>query len=138
MKQQQRVGPNEWRFEWPPACHVGNGDVWLALTGWERGRWQSVEVRLRHALRFFGEHLDGMNHLAALLGEMGRRKEAHELWAVAVGLGRQAFPPCAFTPGRDFLEWAWLENRPFLHCLEGHPVALCETGTQDQAVELAR
>lgn len=85
----------------------------------EGGNEVRAEGILRDCIRRSPEHIDVMQALAQVLHHTGRPAEAGRLWAEAVDVGRSAFPPRAFRIGRDLLEWAWLENRPFLRCMQG-------------------
>ena len=84
-----------------------------------RGDEGEAERRLKAGLERSPEHIDIMQALAQVLNHTDRKEQAGALWTRAVDLGRSAFPPRAFKVGRDLLEWAWLENRPFLRSLRG-------------------
>ena len=49
-------------------------------------------------------------------------------------------PRCAgaWAPGRDRLEWGWLENRPFLRCLASWMHVREEAGAREEALDYAR
>ena len=103
-----------------------------------RGDEEEAEHRLRAGLERSPEHIDIMQALAQVLNHTGRTKQAGALWTKAVDLGRSAFPPRAFKVGRDLLEWAWLENRPFLRCLRDLMYhSHFDLGETDKALDLA-
>jgi tetratricopeptide (TPR) repeat protein len=71
-------------------------------------------------------HIDALHHLAIILDNKGKLEEARKLWAKGIEIGRNAFSR-KFIFG-DHLDWGWLENRPFLRCLEGFATAIFNTG----------
>lgn len=119
MRRLEQVGPHEWRFRWPRNFSAEALMMDDAIDLAERGDEAEAERRLIAGLERSPEHLDIMHALAQVLYHTGRQEQARTLWMKAVDLGRSAFPPRAFKVGRDVLEWAWLENRPFLRCLWG-------------------
>ena len=118
MRKLKRVGRHEWRFDWPRPFQDACDAIDDAVEQFYAGKHSAAERGLRAVLERFPEHLDAMWHLAGFLKRRGQRAEAAKMWKDAVELGRTAFPPRTFQFGRDLLEWAWLENRPFLRCLD--------------------
>lgn len=119
MNKLERVGPNAWRFRWPAGFLAESDRMDEALELAADGDEPRAEEILRECLRRSPEHIDVMQALAQVLHHTGRTAEAGRLWAEAVNVGRSSFPPRAFRVGRDLLEWAWVENRPFLRGLRG-------------------
>ncbi len=139
MQRLEQVGPNEWRFRWPRGFQRTSRVIDHALDLAAYGREAEAEGLLRDGFRRSPEHIDLMQALGQVLFHTGRRKEAQAVLARAVEIGRTAFPPQAFMLGRDLLEWSWLENRPFLRCLEEYMLlGRYAMGEMDEAVELAK
>lgn len=138
MQKLERVAPTEWRFRWPRTFWDESVKVDDAVDQMNGGQPDRAARALRGILRRYPEHLDAMHHLALVLDGQGREAEAFKLWEGAVDLGRTAFPPRAFQRGRDLLEWGWLENRPFLRCLDGLMLANRDAGRDDQALMIGR
>lgn len=138
MQRLERVGPHEWRFRWPEGFFAASEAMDAAVDLAEAGNEREAERRLRALLASHPEHLDVQHYLALVLDRNGREEEALRLWQEAVALGRTAFPPRAFKRGNDLLEWGWLENRPFLRCLDGLLLAYRDAGRDVEAIELGR
>lgn len=134
----ERVGPNHWRFRWSRSFREESEKLDSAIDQWQAGQSERAVRMLRGILRRQAEHLDAMHHLALVLADQEREEEALLLWEEAAALGGAAFPPGAFQRGRDLLEWAWLENRPFLRCPDGLMHAYGDAGLDLQAIDLGR
>ena len=134
----ERVGETEWQFTWPRAFWNEYSAIEEAVELHAAGRGADAERIVRGVLDRVPEHLDAMWQLAGFLRDRGQVAEAEEVCRGAVELGRTAFPPRAFRLGRDRLEWAWLENRPFLRCLASWMQAREEAGTRGDALDCAR
>lgn len=138
MRKLQRVGPTEWRFQWDRAFWDESERIDEAIDQATRGHLVAAARHLEAVLRRCPEHLDAMFHLALVRRDQGGPEEAERIFRDAVALGRTAFPPRAFKVGRDLLDWGWLENRPFLRCLDGLMAAHWRARRNEEALPLAR
>jgi tetratricopeptide (TPR) repeat protein len=100
----------------------------------ENGQVTQAEKVLRDVTHRTPIHIDALHHLAIILDGKGKSEEARQLWSKGVEIGRSAFPR-KFISG-DHLEWSWLENRPFLRCLQGLGIATLSDGDIQKAVEI--
>ncbi|EEG76044.1 tetratricopeptide repeat protein [Dethiobacter alkaliphilus] len=82
-------------------------------------------------------HLDAYHHLALSYYRRGKLSEAIPVWEKALDIGHRAFP-IDFQLGRDRLPWDWIDNRPFLRCLDGLALAKKEVGLYGEAMWLRR
>ena len=138
MRKLERVGQTEWRFDWPRAFWDEYEAIDEAVNLYNTGKGADAERTLRSVLERMPEHLDARWQLAGFLRHRGQVTEAADLWRGALELGRTAFPPGAFRSGRDRLEWGWMENRPFLRCLESWMHARAEVGARAEVLGYAR
>src|SRR3989337_1933003 len=113
----EQVGSYEWQFVYPEAYEELMEEFHQGVELLEGGRLKKAERIFRQTLAQMPDHLDALHHLALVLDEQGRKAIARTVWEEAVRIGRAAFP-AGFDPGRDRLEWGWLDNRPFLRCLQ--------------------
>jgi len=102
---------------------------------YEEGDLDEAERVFRAVLAQMPDHLDALHHLALVLSERNLVDEARDLWDQDVRIGHKAFPQ-DFEPGRDRLEWGWLENRPFLRCLHGLALTRYNDGEIEEALRL--
>lgn len=133
----QQVGSHEWQFVYPEQYEELMEEFHQGVELLEGGRLNKAERIFRQTLAQMPDHLDALHHLALVLDEEGRKAAALTVWEEAVRIGRAAFP-AGFNPGRDRLEWGWLENRPFLRCLQGLALAYREAGDTERALGLYR
>lgn len=133
----EEVGPRQWRFVYPELYDELMERFHRGVELLEAGQLSEAERIFRATLARMPEHLDARHHLALVLDELRRKAEARSVWDEAVKVGRTAFP-AGFDPGRDRLEWGWLENRPFLRCLQGLALACRDAGEVEQALGLYR
>ncbi len=133
----EQVGSHEWQFVYPEAYEELMEEFHQGVELLEGGRLKKAERIFRRTLAQMPDHLDALHHLALVLDEQGRKTIARTVWEEAVGIGRAAFP-AGFDPLRDRLEWGWLENRPFLRCLQGLALAYREAGDIERALGLYR
>ncbi|MCX5990896.1 MAG: tetratricopeptide repeat protein [Chloroflexi bacterium] len=130
-----RVAPHEWEFVYPDIYDNLMDEFNAGCEIYEQGDLAAAERAFRQVLARMPDHLDAIHHLAMVLSEGNHPDQAHDLWDQAVRIGRKAFPQ-DFKPGRDRLEWGWLENRPFLRCLHGLALARYEEEEVEEALRL--
>jgi len=131
----EKIGPNEWRFEYPPDSEQYDGKLDEAIELMYGEVDEQAEAILRDIIVQCPLYLDAYHHLAILLDEQGEEEEALRLWQQAVQLGESAFPE-GFAEGDNRLEWDWLENRPFLRAYEGLALAYLERGDAETAARM--
>jgi tetratricopeptide (TPR) repeat protein len=135
MLKLSRVALHEWEFVYPAVYRALTDEFNAGCELLEQGDLKAAERVFRQVLVRMPDHLDAIHHLAMVLSERDALDPAHDLWDQAVRIGRKAFPR-DFKPGRDRLEWGWLENRPFLRCLHGLALARYEEEEVEEALRL--
>lgn len=128
-----RVFKDEWAFEFPRLDDRAYDVFHQALDDFDAGRLKKAENDLRLLVDGFPEFIDAYHHLALILDETRRRKEARHVWETAVTIGRDAIPK-SFKKGRHRLPWGILENRPFLRAYHSWGLQLLNEGATDAAV----
>ena len=131
------VGPHEWRFVYPALYEELMARFHDGCEMFECGDDLAAEAVFRWVQSRMPDHLDAIHHLALVLSERAELEHASDLWRLSVVVGHAAFPP-EFEWGVDRLEWAILDNRPFLRCLHGHALDVYERKHVEQALGLFR
>ncbi|MFQ5897852.1 MAG: tetratricopeptide repeat protein [Candidatus Methylomirabilia bacterium] len=137
MLRLEKVDPHEWRFLYPEVYEELMEEFHQGVERLEYGELKEAERVFRATLVRMPDHVDALHHLALVLDERGRKAVARTVWEEAVRIGRRAFPQ-GFEPDQDRLEWGWLDNRPFLRCLQGLALACREGGEIELALDLYR
>ena len=135
MLKLSRVAPHEWEFVFPDAYNDLMDEFHSGCESYEEGNLDQAEKVFKMVLAQMPDHLDAIHHLALVLSERDLYDQARELWEQAVRIGRKAVTQ-DFEPGKDRLEWGWLENRPFLRCLHGLALARYKEGQIEEALRL--
>ena len=125
------VGDHEWMFVEPSELDQVYDDFDIACELIEQGSISQAEKLFRDVIHKAPLHIDAIHHLAIILDGTGKSEEARQLWNEGVEIGRSAFSK-KFESG-DHLDWGWLENRPFLRCLDGLAIRTLEDGDIDKA-----
>ncbi len=116
---------NEWRFQFPRLDERVTDMFYDALDDLDAGEVRQAETSLRLLLDGYPEFIDAHHHLAVILDETRRHKEARQRWETALRIGRNAFPK-TFRHGRHRLPWGVLENRPFLRVCQSWAIKMLE------------
>ncbi len=132
-----RLGPHEWGFEYPDIYQELKKDFNLGCELFEAGKTDEADIIFKSVLAQMPDHLDAIHHAALVLSRRNLHKEAVNLWAQAVRIGRKAFPQ-VFKIDKDLLDWGYLHNRPFLRCLHGLALATYREGQVEEALSLFR
>ena len=135
MLKLSRVAPHEWEFVFPDAYNDLMDEFHSGCESYEEGNLDQAEKVFKMVLAQMPDHLDAIHHLALVLSERDLYDQARDLWEQAVRIGRKAVTQ-DFEPGKDRLEWGWLENRPFLRCLHGLALARYKEGQIEEALIL--
>jgi len=135
MLKLSRLARHEWEFVYPDIYDDLMDEFHAGCELYEKGDIGEAERIFRVVLAQMPDHLDALHHLALVLSERNQLDEARDLWEQAVRIGRKAFPK-DFKPGKDRLEWGWLENRPFLRCLHGLALVRYEDEELEEALRL--
>ncbi|MCD6599669.1 MAG: tetratricopeptide repeat protein [Dehalococcoidia bacterium] len=135
MLKLSRVAPHEWRFVYPDIYDGLMDQFHAGCELYEEGNLDEAVRVFRAVLAQMPDHLDALHHLALVLSEQNLLDKARDLWSQAGRIGHKAFPQ-DFQPGKDSLEWGWLENRPFLRCLRGLALDTYNLGKVEEALEL--
>ena len=108
-----------------------------ALDLWEKGHDEVAEKMLCAVVAECPHHMDALHHLSLIYREQGRETEAYICCQAAVGIGLHALPQ-KFSWKTARMEWAWLENRPFLRAY--HSLGLWHLGNAryDEAIGIFR
>ena len=81
---------------------------------------ETVYVReLKVLLEMAPDFIDGYAHLANSLFEQGKTKTALEVYRQGIAVGERVIPPNF----KGTIEWADLDNRPFLRAMHGAALA---------------
>lgn len=104
---------NEWGFQFPRLDDRVYDMFDEALDQFDTGSLPQAERSFRLLLEGYPEFIDAYHHLAMILDETRRLKEARQLWDTAVNIGLAAIPK-TFKKGRHRLPWGIIDNRPFL------------------------
>jgi tetratricopeptide (TPR) repeat protein len=129
------VGPHEWEFVYPDIYDELMDQFHTGCEFYDEGSLEEAERIFRAVLTEMPDHLDAIHHLALVLSKRGLLAEARDLWEQTSRIGHKAFPQ-DFQLGRDWLEWGWLENRPFLRCLHGLALAKYDNREIEEALKL--
>lgn len=124
---------NEWQFQFPRLDNRVYDMFDEALEEFDSGNLKSAEHSIRLLLEGYPEFIDAYHHLALILVETNRDKEARHIWENAATIGKSAFPK-AFKFGRHRLPWGILENRPFLRVFHSWGLQLLEENKVSDAV----
>jgi len=135
MLKLSRVTPHRWEFVYPPVYRELMDEFDEGCELYEEGDLEEAGKVFRAVLAQMPDHLDALHHLAMVLSERNLPDKARDLWEQAVRIGRKAFPE-DFKTGKDRLEWAMLENRPFLRSLHGLALVRDEDGETEEALRL--
>jgi len=135
MLKLSRVAPYEWEFVYPDEYYDLMEGFNRGCESYEEGNLDEAERVFKVVLAEVPYHLDAIHHLAMVLSDRDLVDQARDLWDQSIRIGRKAFPQ-DFEPGRDRLEWGWLENRPFLRCLHGLALSRREEGRIEEALML--
>ena len=128
------VDEGEWMLVEPREVEDSYDELYMACEYLDTGSPAKAKKTLNKVLASAPTHIDALHHLAIILDTEGNENEARELWSKGAGIGRNALPK-KFKKG-DKLEWGWLENRPFLRCLEGFGLALLAEDKTDEALSI--
>ena len=132
-----QVAPHQWEFVYPDVYDNLMDEFYAGLDLYQQGDLDASEKIFKALLAQMPDHLDAIHHLAMVLSERDLIDQAGNLWNQAVSIGRKAFPK-EFQTGRDFLEWGWLDNRPFLRCLHSLLLDRYENGNLEEALKLCQ
>ena len=135
MLKLSRVAPHGWEFVYPDVYNDLMDEFYTGCDSYEKGNLDEAERVFKVVLAQMPDHLDAIHHLAMVLSDRDLFDQARDLWEQSVHIARKAFPQ-DFEPGRDRLEWGWLENRPFLRCLHGLALVRYEEGRAEEALRL--
>jgi len=119
------LSKNEWQFQFPRLDDRVYDLFDEALEEFDAGNLRRAERSIRLLLEGYPEFIDAYNHLAMILDETRRHKEASQVWETAVQIGRSAFPK-SFKRNRYRLPWGILDNRPFLRAYHSWGLQLLE------------
>ena len=122
----KNVDENEWIFVEPNELYPVFDDFDRGCELLEEGSVSKAEKLFRNVICKAPMHIDALHHLAIILDGTGKPEEARQLWNKGVEIGKSAFPKS--FESKDHLEWGWLENRPFLRCLDGLATSTLENG----------
>ena len=130
-----QVGEREWTFEYPRLEWEIIETFHYAIDEWHAGDVASAEETYRQLIGDYPEFIDVYHHLALLLSERGKGKQAFQIWQEVVALGLDSLPE-EFEMGRDTLPWPILENRPFLRAYHALGLEYLRRGKVKMALEL--
>lgn len=122
----EKVGPKQWKFGWSARKRLDDTfDHGIDLM--DNGDDREAERVFRAVIKVCPSHIDSRHHLAMLLFDRGEVLTAVRTWGKAVDIGVNSLSP-EFRMGEDRLEWAWIENRPFLRACKGLGCGLLDVG----------
>jgi len=135
MLEVEQIGEHEWRFVYPPKYDELMDKFGEGIELWQTGHTRSAEKIYKEIIAEFPGFIDVYHHLGLLYEESGRDRLAFENWLKGYQIGKTCFPH-NFTPGKDLLPWAFLENRPFLRCTHAFGLCFFDGGNLAKAMEL--
>jgi len=135
MLKVERVGEYEWEFIYSPKYDKLMDKFDEGVDLWRVGDLRSAKKIYKEVIEEYPEFIDAYHHLGLVYEEEGRDQLAFENWMKGYQIGRKALPR-NFTPGRDLLEWGWLENRPFLRCTHALGLFFFDRGNLAKGIEL--
>jgi len=130
----EQIDENEWRLIAPQEAINAEEAFDLAWELMEKGAIRSAKEAFQKIMKLAPSHIDNLHHLAIILDDQGKEKEAIEIWEKTIKFGKDALVK-EFKPG-DKLEWICLENRPFLRSLHGLGCTLLHQGKKEQALAI--
>ena len=135
MLKVEEVAEHEWEFIYPPKYRQLMDKFDGGVELWQTGHARAAEKIYKEIIAEFPGFIDVYHHLGLLYEESGRDKLAFENWLKGYQIGNACFPH-NFTPGKDLLPWAFLENRPFLRCTHAFGLCFFDGGNLAKAMEL--
>ena len=130
----ESVGDHQWMFVEPRELREVYDDFDYGCILLEEGEVTKAEKLLRKVVRKAPLHIDALHHLAIIQDVKGETEEARKLWTKGVEAGRSALTK-KIKPG-DLFEWGWIENRPYLRCLDGLATRTLQDGDTAQAMSM--
>lgn len=106
-----------------------------AMDTCEAGDLEHAEILLLTILAECPNHIDTIHNLSLIYDEQGREIEAYVFCQAAVSVGLQAIPG-QFEWSNSKLEWAWLENRPFMRAYDNLGLWHLNNCRYDDAIEI--
>lgn len=106
-----------------------------ALDAWEKGHDGVAEKMLKAIVEECPNHIDTLHHLSLLYSGQGRETEAYIYCQAAVGIGLHALPK-KFRWETARLEWAWLENRPFMRVYHNLGMWNLDNARYDEVIQI--
>lgn len=116
--QLKKVGPDEWKFVYPPAKPGLEEQFDQGIDLMAEGRDAKAEKIFRAVIRACPHHIDAHHHLALLLFNRADLLKALKTWIASVQIGSNCLPE-EFIRAKGRLEWLWIENRPYLRACNG-------------------
>jgi tetratricopeptide (TPR) repeat protein len=129
------MGEDMWTFEYPRLSAKVYDEFYEAIDLWHMGQEGLAEQELRRLVDAFPEFIDAHHHLALLLEEAGREREAFQIWREVVSLGLNCLPE-EFETSQGHLPWFILENRPFLRVYHALGLEVLENGEVERALAI--
>lgn len=106
-----------------------------ALDIWRAGHDEDAERMLHAVVAECPNHIDAIHHLSLIYREQGRETEAYICCQAAVGIGLHALPK-KFNWKTARMEWALLENRPFMRAYHNLGMWNLDNAMYDEAIEI--
>lgn len=131
----EKVEKNKWVFVYPPKHRQFEDKFFQAVDLWQKGNIKSAQKIYQEIIKEVPEFIDAYDQLALIYGEKGKFRLALESWIEGYELGMKALPK-GFVPGKDLLEWGWLENRAFLRCAYSVGLYFFDRGNLAKGMEL--
>ncbi|NQS89832.1 hypothetical protein HQ584_08600 [Patescibacteria group bacterium] len=135
MLKVEQMEDHEWEFVYPHQYHKLMDKFDEGVELWEMGHIRFAKKIYKEVIKEFPGFIDAYHHLGLLYEEEGRDRLAFENWIKGYQIGESAFPH-NFTPGKDLLRWASLENRPFLRCTYALGFCFFNRGNLAKGIEL--
>lgn len=132
------MGKNNWSFEEDATFTLEILERFdQALDIWRAGHDEDAERMLHAVVAECPHHIDALHHLSLLYSGQGREREAYIYCQAAVGIGLHALPQ-KFSWKTARMEWAWLENRPFMRAYHNLGMWNLDNARLDEAIEIFR
>ncbi len=136
----RHLSGNSWGFYYPLAWGDITEETYHALELMEsetsRDRKTGINL-LKDITNVIENHPLALSEYGFFLMDNGKKDEGLKLIQKVVENGKALFAE-NFSPGKDRLEWAWLENRPFLRCMHWLAINNIDSNNHTQAIVIIK
>lgn len=129
----EKMGSDTWGFGYPKLYYDLTEQLWELEES--NVSPQEFEKELYRMVKLMPELFDAVNDQAHLYGKRHEVGLAKVLYEQVIKNARKYIPD-TFTPGKDRVIWAYMENRPFLRLLAGYAMFVEQYEGTNKAIPL--